>query len=70
MRSYIPSLFLILACAAGLAACKSPGAPSGLDLEGTEWFLTSLNGRPAAPGTRVTLAFQDHKATGYSGCNW
>ncbi len=39
------------------------------DLDGTEWVLTSLNGRSPLAGAEVTLAFASGQATGSAGCN-
>ncbi|HEX2206911.1 MAG TPA: META domain-containing protein [Longimicrobium sp.] len=70
----------MLAAAVGLvmAACSyapeaGPGGNAG-PLEGTEWRLEELNGRPAvplAPGGAPTLAFAgaEPRASGNGGCN-
>jgi heat shock protein HslJ len=41
-----------------------------LDLDGTEWVLSSIGGRPPVVGSRITLDFSDESLGGYSGCNW
>jgi len=38
-------------------------------LSGTAWLLASLNGRPALPNPRITLAFDAGKVVGADGCN-
>jgi heat shock protein HslJ len=50
-----------------LAACSA--SAQSADLDGTEWVLTSLNGRNLIPGTDITLNFDQGKATGFAGCN-
>jgi heat shock protein HslJ len=49
------------------AGTKRPGAP--VDLDGTEWVLTSLNGSSLMEGTNITLNFTEGRAGGFSGCN-
>lgn len=39
------------------------------ELASTEWELTSLNGKPLADGTNVTLNFTDGQIEGFGGCN-
>lgn len=47
---------------------KRPGAP--IDLDGTEWELTSLNGSNLVEGSTITLAFPDKNyLQGSAGCN-
>lgn len=47
-----------------------PAVAAALDLAGTNWVLTSLNGGPALDGVTVTLQFgADGSATGTDGCN-
>ena len=50
-----------------LSACSSGAQP--VDLEGSKWVLTSLEGKGLLPGTRITLEFQEGKAGGFTGCN-
>ncbi len=62
-----------------LAACQPAYPPpdtgtdevvAGMDLAGTSWVLSSLDGSLPLPGTRVTLAFgNDGTANGTDGCN-
>ncbi len=64
-----------------LAACQTAYPPpetdagadevlAGMDLAGTSWVLSSLDGSLPLPGTRVTLAFgNDGTANGTDGCN-
>jgi heat shock protein HslJ len=58
---------LILVLAVAVSACGRPGA--SVDLNGTEWVLTSLNGRSPLASADVTLAFRDGEASGSAGCN-
>jgi heat shock protein HslJ len=51
-----------------VAACDSATAP--VDLDGTEWTLTSINGAPALASVSVSLEFTGQGAGGYAGCNW
>ena len=71
--------FLAAVAVATVAACApasepddagSPPAASAPALDGTEWVLAALGGRPPVPGTRVTLELQERSAGGYGGCNW
>jgi heat shock protein HslJ len=58
----------VLSCAPGDE--QPNGVLSRIDLTGTEWVLTSLNGRPVLEGTRISLEVQADGVGGYSGCNW
>lgn len=49
-----------------LTACAPVAAP---ELDGTEWQLTELNGKPLPPFILVTLSFQDGTAGGSAPCN-
>ncbi len=58
------------ATAAPAEVAPQPAVAAGLDLAGTHWVLTSLNGGPALDGAPVTLQFgADGSATGSDGCN-
>ena len=46
---------------------KRPGTPVNLD--GTEWVLTSLNGSSLIKGTNITLSFAGGVLSGFAGCN-
>jgi heat shock protein HslJ len=62
-----------------LAACAPTVTPASPDatatpssenaLEGTEWVLTSLRGKPLLEGTHITLSFEDKWLSGFAGCN-
>jgi heat shock protein HslJ len=61
--------------ALGLLSCtpaseEPPDDVRPIDLAGTEWELSSLNGRPPLAGTRISLEFRAGSGGGYSGCNW
>jgi heat shock protein HslJ len=43
---------------------------NAIDLDGTEWVLSSLNGQPLIAGSRVALEFERGSFGGYGGCNW
>jgi len=67
-------LALCVLAVLALAACGRPSpaetAPSAApSLDGSEWILTSLNGRAVLPDSNITLGFKDGQATGTSGCN-
>ena len=60
-------------------ACSAPQDPTDdraaalatlETLDGTEWELSTLEGRPLVAGSRVTLRFTGETAGGYGGCNW
>jgi heat shock protein HslJ len=51
----------------GLAACGQESWSGSLD--GSSWELETLNGRDLAPGTTITLVFDDGTFYGYGGCN-
>jgi heat shock protein HslJ len=58
------------ATAAPAEVAPQPAVAAGLDLVGTNWVLTSLNGGPALADATVTLQFgADGSATGSDGCN-
>jgi heat shock protein HslJ len=69
----------VLLLAAVVAACAPAAAPSGQDavtptggenpLEGTEWVLTSLNGKALLEGTHISLSFDEGWISGFAGCN-
>ena len=50
-----------------VAACSTPD--EAVDLDGSEWVLSSLNGESLLHGTQITLAFEDGVAGGFAGCN-
>ncbi len=54
-----------------LAACQQTAEPeAGMDLAGTNWVLSSLNGELPLAGTAVTLQFgTDDSVFGTDGCN-
>ena len=72
---------IALALAAVLTACSGSaetveplnveaqrsGGPVALD--GTEWVLTSLNGKSLIEGTNITLNFAEGVLSGFAGCN-
>ena len=49
-----------------LAAC---GSGDEVNLDGTEWALTSLNGSSPIEGVSFTLVFSEGQVSGKSGCN-
>jgi heat shock protein HslJ len=58
---------LLVALATVIAAC---GRPDGaVDLDGTDWVLTLLNGESPLTDIQITLAFEDGVAGGFAGCN-
>ena len=46
-----------------------PITRSSLDLEGSSWILTTLNGADLFPDTHITLGFAGGQASGFAGCN-
>ena len=64
----IRNLAFVMALLAGtlLAGC---GAAGGLDLDGTNWELTLLDGGALIPDTRITLRFEGDQVKGSAGCN-
>ena len=44
-------------------------AGDGVDLAGTKWSLTELEGRGLIEGTKITLTFQNEGLSGNAGCN-
>lgn len=68
----LASVTLLAGCspAAGLTVTPVAAAtPGPSPLEGTEWLLVALNGRPPFAGSNVTLEFEDGTADGTAGCN-
>jgi len=49
------------------ATVQQPGAP--VDLDGTEWVLTSLHGNDLLEGSHITLNFGPEGFGGFAGCN-
>jgi len=80
-RGLLRGVFLVLALGGALAGCggaertptPSPGASAILggtiDLDGSEWTLTELNGASLLPGTNITLSFEEDRAAGFASCN-
>jgi putative lipoprotein len=61
----------VLLVALGCAPAGDSARPLGpVALEGTEWALVSLHGRPPLAGSRITLEVEGRTVGGYSGCNW
>lgn len=63
---------LVAACAGSTGSTSGPtdrasSAPDPLD--GTSWFLQSLDGEPIAADAGITLAFSEGSVSGSSGCN-
>ncbi len=54
----------------GLAGCAEMGVPSFESLDGTEWTLVSMDGKPTLPGANVTAEFRGERVSGFSSCNW
>lgn len=55
-----------------LAGCLPPSptiSAPGAALEGTEWILQVMQGRPLVEGSRISLEIQDNQAGGLAGCN-
>lgn len=52
-----------------LAGCAVPDAAETPSLNGTAWVLSSLTGRPAAPGAAPTARFDAGRIDGTDGCN-
>jgi heat shock protein HslJ len=58
-------LALLLCCVAPAMAADAPA-----NIEGVEWKLAALDGKPTAGGERApTLKLEGKKATGFSGVN-
>ncbi len=58
---------VLVALVTMLTACGTPD--EAVDLEGSEWVLSSVNGETPLQGTQITLAFEDGVAGGFGGCN-
>ena len=64
------NLLLTLAIIAlTISACSGAGTNPPVDLDGTSWTLTTLNGRPVLEGSLPTLAFEDGQVSGNGSCN-
>jgi heat shock protein HslJ len=50
-------------------ATAVPPTPTPALLNGTEWKLTDLNGRPPLANSQITLTFANGTASGFAGCN-
>lgn len=44
-------------------------APSAMPLAGAEWAVTSIDGQPVIPGSKVTMQFEDGRVYGAASCN-
>jgi heat shock protein HslJ len=73
MRRAIPILLLLPMCSAPVTPSqpeRKPPVQEAVRLEGADWILTSLRGRPPLARPQITLKFANDGAGGYSGCNW
>lgn len=66
-RPAIARLTLAIVLSACTGAVAAPADPP--PLEGTAWVLAELPGNTLAPGSTVTLRFEDGRAGGSDGCN-
>jgi heat shock protein HslJ len=72
MHSQKTKLLAPLLMSLALAACSGSNGPLPyeiIDLKGTDWILTQLNGKSLQPNTNITLEFSDSVAGGFAGCN-
>jgi heat shock protein HslJ len=66
---------LVGCSAAEQTATPAPEAPATtptrrpVDLNGSDWNLTALNGSDLLPDTNITLGFEDGHVAGFAGCN-
>jgi heat shock protein HslJ len=73
MRRALAMLFLLPMCSAPVTPPQPEGRPpvqEAVSLEGADWILTSLRGKPPLARPEITLKFAKDGAGGYSGCNW
>lgn len=65
------ALVLLAACAPASRNDAPPPLPagSGMTLDGTNWKLVDVGGRPAVAGEDVTLQFAGGEFTGFASCN-
>ncbi len=54
-----------------VAPAPEPSATASrpVDLDGSEWILTTLKGADLLPGTNITLGFAEGHAAGFASCN-
>jgi heat shock protein HslJ len=63
-------VLVVLALVVGACASPDGGSPDErMDLNATDWVLTSLNGGNPTKNSQITLAFEDGVAGGFAGCN-
>ena len=63
-------LLTLAAIALTVSACSSGGgANPPVDLDGTSWTVTTLNGQPVLEGFLPTLTFANGQASGNGSCN-
>ena len=62
----LKSLTLIILLTILLSACGSIG---GDPMDGTSWELYAISKHRPIEGSHITIAFEDGRATGSSGCN-
>lgn len=63
-----PALFLTVVALFFLAGCDWPGGGT-LDLEGTEWSLTEMNGESLPGEVDINITFSEGQVSGQSACN-
>ena len=58
------------ACSGSRDSGSSEGPDSDKSLDGTQWIVSALDGRPLIEGSNITLHFSAETLGGFAGCNW
>jgi heat shock protein HslJ len=64
MRTVLVLTLLLFGCAPLADTAAKPAS-----LDGTDWMLTAMSGKPPVADSKITLTFEQGSASGSAGCN-
>lgn len=67
--SFLLIILALTGCSLGSRTDRIEAQQESADLPGTQWELVSLDGDPLVEGSRITLAFEEGRLSGFAGCN-